>query len=133
MIRSELEAVVAPTPSRRSGGARQTQVLRLVGIAPSSWHRAPCLAERRRPGPPLRSIAEEVITAVVTMATQNPWYGYKRIAVMCRRAAPAIGYQAVKDREAYVVMRDHGLLQKRKTFVFTSLQVLMLATAVKAG
>ena len=44
------------------------------------------------------------------MATANPWYGYKRIAVMCRRAG-----QAVKDREAYVVMQDHGLLQKRKT------------------
>ena len=44
------------------------------------------------------------------MATANPWYGYKRIAVMCRRAG-----QAVKDREAYVVMKDHGLLQKRKT------------------
>ncbi len=28
---------------------------------------------------------------------------------MCRRAG-----QAVKDREAYVVMRDHGLLQKRR-------------------
>jgi putative transposase len=44
------------------------------------------------------------------MATANPWYGYKRIAVMCRRAD-----QAVKDREAYVVMKDHGLLHKPKT------------------
>ena len=41
------------------------------------------------------------------MATENPWYGYKRIAVMCRRAG-----QVVKDREAYIVMRDHRLLQK---------------------
>jgi transposase InsO family protein len=41
------------------------------------------------------------------MATENPWYGYKRIAVMCRRAG-----HLVKDREAYVVMRDHRLLQK---------------------
>jgi len=55
-------------------------------------------------------IADEVIEAVVTMATTNPWYGYKRIAIMCRRAG-----QTVKDREAYVVMKDHGLLQKRKT------------------
>ena len=44
---------------------------------------------------------------MVTMATQNPWYGYKRIAVMCRRAG-----HAVKNREAYIVMRDHRLLQK---------------------
>jgi hypothetical protein len=39
------------------------------------------------------------------MATVNPWYGYKRIAVMCRRAG-----QAVKDREAYVVMKNHSVL-----------------------
>jgi transposase InsO family protein len=55
-------------------------------------------------------IADEVVQAVVEMATANPWYGYKRIAVMCRRSG-----QAVKDREAYAVMKDHGLLQKRKT------------------
>ena len=47
---------------------------------------------------------------MVAMAMANPWYGYKRIAVMCRREG-----QAVKDREAYVVMKDHGFLQKRKT------------------
>ncbi len=46
----------------------------------------------------------------MTMATANPWYGYKRIAVMCRRAG-----QTVKDREAYAVMKDHGLLQRPKT------------------
>jgi putative transposase len=106
MIRSELE-VDGSLPR-----ARQTQVLRLVGIAPSSWHRTPrpadgCSAERRRPGPAPRPIADEVVLAVVTMATDNPWYGYKKIAIMCRRAG-----HAVKDREAYVVMRDHGLLKK---------------------
>jgi putative transposase len=106
MITAEL-AVEAPPPR-----ARQTQVLRLVGIASSSWHRAPRATERKRPGPPPRPLADEVVTAVVTMATANPWYGYKKIAVMCRRAAPASGYPAVKDREAYVVMRDHGLLKK---------------------
>ena len=54
-----------------------------------------------------KPVAEQVVQAVVTMATENPWYGYKRIAVMCRRAG-----HAVKDREAYIVMRDHRLLQK---------------------
>ena len=102
MIRNELASRDAPPPR-----ARQTAVLRLVGIAPSSWHRVPREGERKRPGPARRPIADEVVQAVVEMATANPWYGYKRIAVMCRRAG-----QAVKDREAYVVMRDHGLLQK---------------------
>lgn len=80
MIRAEFETNV--TPPR----ARQTTVLRLVGIAPSSWHRVPREGERKRPGPPPKAIADEVVVAVVTMATENPWYGYKRIAVMCRRA-----------------------------------------------
>ena len=111
MIIAELavETPPPPTPAARRC-PRRTQVLRLVGVAPSSWHRAPREGERKRPGPPRRLIADEVVEAVVTMATENPWYGYKRIAVMCRRAG-----QTVKDREAYVVMKDHGLLQKRKT------------------
>jgi len=87
---------------------RHTQVLKLLGIAASSWYR-PSLDEslRKRPGPPAKPIPDEVVQVVVTMATNNPWYGYKRIAVMCRRAG-----QAVKDREAYIIMRDHRLLQK---------------------
>lgn len=104
LITTELQLETTPPK------ARQTQVLRLVGVAPSSWHRRPREGERKRPGPPRRPIADEVVQAVVAMATANPWYGYKRIAVMCRRAD-----QAVKDREVYMVMKDHGLLQKRKT------------------
>ncbi len=87
---------------------RLGRVLGHLGIAVSSWYR-PSTDEglRKRPGPPPKPIAERVVQAVVTIATQNPWYGYKRIAVMCRRAG-----HAVKDREAYIVMRDHRLLQK---------------------
>jgi hypothetical protein len=104
MIAAELQAET--TPPR----PRQTHVLRLVGVSPSSWHRPPHVGERKRPGPARRPIADGVVEAVVAMAMTNPWYGYKRIAVMCRRAE-----QTVKDREAYVVMKDHGLLHKRKT------------------
>jgi putative transposase len=90
---------------------RLTAVLRLVGIAPSSWYRS-SLDEsvRKRPGPPPKRISDEVAQAVVKMATNNPWYGYKRIAVMCRRAG-----HVVKNREAYVIMRAHRLLQKPRT------------------
>ena len=87
VITAELQVETTPP------GARQTQVLRLVGVALSSWHRRPRGGERKRPGPARRPMADEVITAVVTMATENPWYGYKRIAIMCRRTG-----QAVKDR-----------------------------------
>jgi transposase InsO family protein len=48
-----------------------------------------------------------VVACVVTMATNNPWYGYRRIAVMCRRAG-----QPVRTRHAYQVMRDNNLLHK---------------------
>ncbi len=83
-------------------------MLEALGVATSSWYRQPVPEEeRRRPGPAPQPIAEDVRLAVITMAVANPWYGYKRIAVMCRRA----GY-AVQDRQAYVVMREAGLLQK---------------------
>jgi transposase InsO family protein len=85
-------------------------VLRLVGAAPSSWHRPAREGDKRRPGPQRRTVPEEFVRAVVTMATENPWYGYQRIAVMCRREGVA-----VTDRQAHRVMKDHGLLQKPKT------------------
>lgn len=90
--------------------SRLTAVLRALGIPVSSWYRPSVPPEKRkRPGPPRKTLPDEVVQAVVKMATDNPWYGCKRIAVMCRRAG-----QAVKNREAYQVMREHGLLQRRR-------------------
>jgi len=88
---------------------RRTQVLGYLGIATSSWYRQPS-QERKRPGPPPQQVPDEVLTVVVEMATSNPWYGYKRIAVMCRRAG-----HAVTNRQAYRVMKDHGLLQRKQS------------------
>lgn len=90
--------------------ARLTGVLRQLEIAASSWYRRPILTEQRqRPGPKRKPIPDATSQAVVKMATENPWYGYKRIAVMCRRDGAA-----VKNRQAYVVMKEHDLLQKRR-------------------
>lgn len=90
--------------------ARLTRVLGNLGIATSSWYRRSVPQEqRKRPGPPPREIVPEVERWVLEMARANPWYGYKRIAVMCRRAG-----QPVKDRDAYRVMKKHGLLQRRR-------------------
>lgn len=89
---------------------RLTCVLGHLGIATSSWYRQPKRPEdRRRPGPSPRPIDAKITEAILTMARENPWYGYKRIAVMCRREG-----HAVKNREAYAVMREHGLLQQPK-------------------
>jgi transposase InsO family protein len=65
--------------------------------------------DRKRPGPLPNLMRLEVVVQVVGMARANPWYGYKRIAVMCRRAGCD-----VTNREAYKVMKYYGLLQRRK-------------------
>jgi transposase InsO family protein len=92
--------------------ARITGVLSALSIPTSSWYRKPIpKAERRRPGPEPKPIPDEIVRAVVDMATTNPWYGYQRIAVMCRRE-----HDPVKDRQAYRVMKDHELLQKRRPY-----------------
>ena len=92
--------------------ARLTGVLRALDIATSSWYRKPIPAdERRRPGPQPTPIPEKVTQAVVAMATENPWYGYQRIAVMCRRET-----EQATDRQAYRVMQIHDLLQKRRPY-----------------
>lgn len=87
---------------------RRTRLLAALDVATSSWYRqaVPLEAKKRR-GPAPRPIAEPIRQAIIEMATSNPWYGYKRIAVMCRRAG-----QAVKDRHAYAVMRQANLLQQ---------------------
>lgn len=46
------------------------------------------------------------------MAKDNPWYGYKRIAAMCRRQDKLL---KLSDRPAFRVMRRHDLLQPKRT------------------
>jgi transposase InsO family protein len=90
--------------------ARWTSVLEHLGVAASSWYRVrPAGYAVRKPGRKPQDLPSQIVDWVVGMATENPWYGYRRIAVMCRRAD-----RPVKDRQAYRVMKDHGLLQKKK-------------------
>ncbi|MBD3392544.1 MAG: DDE-type integrase/transposase/recombinase [Chitinivibrionales bacterium] len=90
--------------------ARWTEVLDHLGIASSTWYRIrPEGYLPRKRGRKPRPLDPRVEQWVVNMARENPWYGYKRIAVMCRRED-----QPVKNRQAYVVMKAHDLLQKRR-------------------
>lgn len=90
---------------------RLTAVLKALDLTPSRWYYTAVPAEQRRPsGPPAKPLDPQVESWVVAMATANPWYGYKRIAVMCRREG-----QPVKNREAYRVMKRHGLLQQKRS------------------
>ena len=85
-------------------------MLDALGVPRSSWYRrADPERQRQRPGPAPKALPPELVAAVTAIAEANPWYGYKRIAVMCRRAGTK-----VNDREVYRVMREVGLLQKRR-------------------
>jgi putative transposase len=90
--------------------ARWTRVLDHLGIAGSTWYRVrPEGYVARKPGRKPQVLPPHIVDWVVNMATENPWYGYRRIAVMCRRSD-----QPVKDRQAYLVMKEKRLLQRKK-------------------
>ena len=89
---------------------RMTHVLDALGLSRSSWYRPSLPAcERKRPGPAARPIPQPIVRLVIYMAELYPWYGYKKIAVIGRRA----GYK-VKNRQAYRVMAEYGLLHRRR-------------------
>ncbi len=100
-----------------------------MGIARSSWYREPVPGgERKRPGPKPCPIPLELEVAVMLMAEKNPWYGYKRIAVMCRRAEVA-----VTNRQVYKVMKRHDLLQRRRPRKAETYQALKLYELLPRG
>jgi putative transposase len=112
-----------------SARVRRTRLLRALGVAASSWYRpAVPLEQRRRPGPAARVIPEGVWQAVANMARSNPWYGYKRIAVMCRRAG-----QAVSDRIVYRVMQAEKLLQQPRPWQPEAYQAAKLFELLPQG
>lgn len=95
---------------QHAAGLRLTGILKSLGLAASRWYYKPKPAEARRVSirVPL-TVPAEIAAAVIRMAEDNPWYGYKRIAVMCRRSDVE-----VTNRQAYRVMKKNGLLQKRR-------------------
>jgi hypothetical protein len=88
---------------------RITAVLDALGIARSCWYyQAIPRSEQKRPGPAPKPIPNYVVQVVRQNSQSYPWYGYQKIAVICRRQ----GYE-VKDRQAYQVMRAYDLLHNR--------------------
>ena len=89
--------------------ARLGVVLVALGIALSTWYYRP---RPLRAGPRRQrrvALPRRIEKGVLKMTEDNPWYGYKRIAVMCRRAD-----LAVSNRQVYRVFRDHDLFQRRQ-------------------
>jgi putative transposase len=52
----------------------------------------------------------EVIQWIVALALENPWLGYKKVAILCRRYGGV-----VTNRQAYQVMKSWGLLRKKRS------------------
>ena len=89
---------------------RITGVLDALGIAYSRWYYTPVpSSERRRPGPAAKPLSDHIVRIIIQAAQMYLWYGYKKIAVICRRAG-----HKVKNRHAYRVMNEYGLLHKRR-------------------
>ena len=89
-------------------GARLLKVLEALGLSASSWYYRPVPPEqRRKPGPKPQPLPAEVVTLVRETSESYPWYGYQKIAVICRRTDPSI-----TDRQSYQVMRMYDLLHK---------------------
>ena len=89
-------------------GARLNRVLKALGVARSSWYGRK-KEEPKKPGRKRKPVPEELAEAIRTLAGQYPWWGYKRIAVVARRAG-----LAVSNKQVYRVMKAAGLLQKRR-------------------
>jgi RNA-directed DNA polymerase len=93
---------------REENRPRLSRILKAVGIGRTAWYRKATPEEDKKPpGPAPKPIPPEVEGWVVEMAKTNPWYGYRRIAVMCRRDK-----KGVNNRMCYRIMKLHGLLQK---------------------
>ena len=89
---------------------RITGILDALNIAHSSWYHKPLPpSERKHPGPAAKPLDEQIVRIVIQTAELYPWYGYKKIAVICRRAG-----HKVKNRHAYRVMNEYGLLHRRR-------------------
>ena len=87
---------------------RLGRVLKWLGIARSTWYRRRCAAPKR-PGRKRKPVPEGLAAQISEFAKRYPWWGYKRIAVVMRRAA--VG---VSNKQVYRVMKAEGLLQKRR-------------------
>jgi len=108
---------------------RITRVLDALGLVRSSWYyEAVPASERKRPGPPPKPIPQSIVELVKQTSESYPWYGYQKIAVICRRQV-----HAVKDRQAYQVMQAYDLLHKRTVTQAALHQALKLYELLPQG
>ena len=74
-------------------GVRLNRVLKALGVARSVWY-ARKKREPRKPGRKPKPVPEALAEAIRALAREYPWWGYKRIAVIARRAGLGVSQQA---------------------------------------
>jgi transposase InsO family protein len=89
-------------------GARLKPLLRAIGVASSSWYHRPA-AEPKRPGPARKPLDEALKATVMDFAGKYPWWGYKRLAIVLRRAG-----HVVSKKFVHAVFKAEDLMQKRR-------------------
>jgi len=93
-----------------SSNVRFIKVLKHLDISKSSWYYIGKVIEKRHtPGPLPMQIPAEVSSLICKTADENPWYGYRKIGIICRWTNAAI-----TDRQVYRIMKDNNLLHKKK-------------------
>lgn len=105
---SESSRAAVRQAMERRPALRLKAVVSAMGWAASSFFRRP-MASKRRPGPAPRPLDPELAELVKNFALLYPWWGYKRLAVVIRRAG--VG---VTNRFVYRVLKAAGLLQRPK-------------------
>lgn len=99
MVREQVE---------EDGTVRLKHVVTAIGWPSSSFYRRSG-GPGRRPGPAPKPLCPEKSKAVKATALAYPWWGYKRIAVICRRQG-----LSVSNRFVYRVLTAENLLQRKK-------------------
>ena len=95
---------------RSKPNSRLSQVLCWLGVATSSWYHRRIAQDQQRPrGPSRKPIDPELMEAVKMVAEVFPMWGYKRIAIVCRRQGIQVG-----KKKVYQIFKELGLLQRPK-------------------
>jgi putative transposase len=104
---AELRALIKA--ETQADGVRVKPVLRALDVAASTYFHRAKHGERQRPGPKPKALDAARKAVVMEFAERYPWWGYKRLSIVIRRAGHAIGKKFV-----HAVFKAEDLFQKRK-------------------
>ena len=106
---------------------RLGSILEHLPVVGRQWYRPP-VAEKKRPGPRPQECEPWVREVVERTARKYPWWGYKRLAVVCRREG-----WSLTDRQVYRVLKELGLLQRQQRYKGEKYQAAKLLELLPQG